>query len=416
MVNTVSISLPKLGESVAEATLLKWLVNEGDTIAKDEIICEIATDKVESELPSEYAGTIKKILVPEGDMVKVGEPIVLLSTEDEIVSSETESANTEQSKQTSSAAQTQALNQAGKQLSQIEKAGFLSPVVRKMIAEHNISQQDILQITGSGANNRITKKDIENLLANRSKSIQPPTKKALPIDDGDLVEPLSRTRKIIAIKLTEANQWIPHVTTFIEVDVQHVMNVKEKHQQKFKEQYQSKLSLTHIMMYCVIQSLQEFPQLNSWMNDDEWILKKAINLGFAIALNDDQLIVPNVKNTQQYSFTALVKEINTTIEKTKNKQLQNSNLQHATFTISNTGIFGSAMGTPIITPPQVAILAFGSIQRKPVVKMENNEEMISISSVMNCSLSYDHRVIDGKLASEFLSHLKTTLESFQLKL
>ena len=401
----VEITLPKLGESVAEATLTAWKVNVGDEISRDEILCEIGTDKVESELPSEYSGTIHQLLFQEGDTIQVGEAIAIISTNEKVHS-------TSQTVDDDHTAHQQAEQPEKPELieqSQNEKTGFLSPVVRKMIAKNNISQQEILQLKGSGQNNRITKKDIEAFLNKQNQSLQQPHKKQLPVTESDEVRKLSRTRLVLAERLTESVQWIPHVTTFKEVDVAQMIGQRKELQRN----HEQKISLTHCMMYCVIKCLKEYPQLNSWMNVDEWIVKKEINLGFAVALSDEQLLVPNLKQAGRYEIPELVKNINLLVEKANTKQLNADDLQYATFTISNTGIYGSEMGTPIITAPQVAILAFGAIQRKPVVKTNNSEEVIAVSSVMNCSLSYDHRIIDGKLASEFLSRLKMEMEQFK---
>lgn len=420
----VAITLPKLGESVVDATLTTWLVQEGEEVTKDQILCEVGTDKVETELPSEFNGIVVNLLCNEGDVINVGEPLLVIKTNDEIaaqlpvdqVLAAQEIKEQSQTKSSSPKIEPTGLSVKGDVVPRelTDEVGFLSPVVRKMVVANAIAPADLVKIKGSGANGRIAKKDIEAFLSAERQKMKKPSKRNLQLVEGDEVKPLSRTRQIIAEKMQEASQWIPHVTTFVDIDVSALMQERENQKQQFIEQHQTKLTYTHYMMYFVVEALKQFPALNSWMNDDEWIIKKDINLAFAIAVSEEKLIVPNIKAAQNFSFIDLVKAVNSISEKAKLNQLKADNLQHSTFTVSNTGIFGSMMGTPIISAPQVAIIGFGEILRKPVVQIQNGQEQIVASNVMTASISYDHRVIDGKLASQFLKYLKDSIESFGL--
>jgi len=290
--------------------------------------------------------------------------------------------------------------------------GFLTPVVRKIIAEHEIEISELQRLRGSGNNGRITKKDIEDYLAEKAApTIVKSQKLHLPIEAEDKVETLSRRRKLLADHLQKASQIIPHVTTFAEVDVSEMVTHRDGLKHDFAVQHSQKLTYTHYLQFAVVQSIKEFPQINSWLNDDEWVMKKAVNLGFATALPSGNLIVPNVKKVNELNFVALVNAVNEKAEQARTNKLQPNDIEHTTFTVSNTGMFGSTMGTPIVSLPQVAVLAFGQIARKPVVKKVGDEEKVVPASVMMLSLSYDHRVIDGALASRFLVHVSEMLQT-----
>lgn len=404
-VNQVSIRLPKMGESVADATLSVWLKQVGDNIEKDEIICEIGTDKVDSELPSEYSGVLKEIFVQEGQTVHVSDVIAIIETEDEIF---------EQNSlpQFNSAQDEEVTFSKKPQLIDKNEVGFLSPVVRKMVAQHQITAKELNTLKGSGQNNRIRKIDIEQFLKNKERQLAPKTKFNLEISPGDEVKTLTRTRQVIAKNMLESSQWIPHVTTFVDINVSHLVILRNNLKEHYLEN-NLKITYTHILMYEIVQSLKAFPQLNSWLDENEWVIKKDIHLGFATALPNGNLVVPNIKCANIFEVEDFVKSVATISKKARANKLQPEDYLKTTFTVTNTGIFGSVMGTPIISAPQVAVLALGSIQRRPVVNVINGEEQLGIGDVMYASISYDHRVIDGALASKFLSHLKTNIE--QLK-
>lgn len=422
---TVDIKLPKLGESVAEATIITWLKKPGDAVSKDETIAEVATDKVDTDLPSEYEGTLEEILIQEGETAAVGAIIAKISIkQNELAAVEesiTQELETEQhttlkevvvSTQSNGAASLSNVEKAKKL--QAESPTFLTPVVRNIAAEAGLTPEDLKKIQPSGSNKtRITKKDILNFLTPKKESISLPTPKKLNLEitENDEVVQLSRMRKLIGQHMTQAIQTVPHVTTFVRTDVTNLVNWREANKERVLKQENVKLTYTHLIMKCVVESLRYYPKLNAWMNgNDELILKQNVNLGFAAATPDDNLIVPNVKSAQDFSLYGLAKQVNQLGKAAKEKGLAASDIENTTFTVSNTGIFGSLMGTPILSPPQVGVLALGAIESAPGVIVENGEEKLAIRKQMYLSISYDHRIIDGAYASKFLTDLKIRLE------
>lgn len=390
-----------------EAIITDWLKKPGDKIEKDESFVTIGTDKVDSELPSEYEGILKKILVEEGEEVKVGSPIAILEVSDDTV------IHTTVKKETAS--QT-IQKEAEVELLSTKRLGgksFLSPVVRKIAAENHLETEDLNQIEPTGENGRIRKVDIVRFLnkdksrVHQAKSVQ---KLKLNIQPEDQIEVLPRIRQVAAEMLQTSYQLIPHVTTFIEVNVNNLVAYREQIKDSFQKKNGFKLTYTHFIMKAVVDTLKEFPKFNSWMNEDELILKNDINLGFATALPDGNLIVPNVKKVNEMSLEQLVERVNTVANNAKSLKLKSEDIQDTTFTVSNTGIFGSQMGTPIISRPQVAVLALGQIRSVAGVIVKDGKEELAVCKIMFLSLSYDHRVIDGALASLFLSALKNQIE------
>lgn len=390
-----------------EAIITDWLKKPGDKIEKDESFVTIGTDKVDSELPSEYEGVLKTILVEEGEEVKVGSPIAILEVSDDTV------IHTTVKKET--AGQT-IQKEAEVELLSTKRLGgksFLSPVVRKIAAENHLETEDLNQIEPTGENGRIRKVDIVRFLnkdkstVQQAKSVQ---KLKLNIQPEDQIEVLPRIRQVAAEMLQTSYQLIPHVTTFIEVNVNNLVAYREQIKDSFQKKNGFKLTYTHFIMKAVVDTLKEFPKFNSWMNEDELILKNDINLGFATALPDGNLIVPNVKKVNEMSLEQLVERVNTVANNAKSLKLKSEDIQDTTFTVSNTGIFGSQMGTPIISRPQVAVLALGQIRSGAGVIVKDGKEELAVCKIMFLSLSYDHRVIDGALASLFLSALKNQIE------
>lgn len=411
MSTLVSITLPKLGESVADATIISWLKNPGDFITKDEMIAEVATDKVDTDLPSEFEGTLKEILVPAGGVALVGAPIATIEVECDIAPSTTAQ---EKSISKNNVQAEKEENEVAESSIQSKLPKHLSPVVRNIAAEAGLSPDELKNIPASGSGQtRITKKDILKYL-NPEVAVQPKAsnpKRELPIASGDEVITLPRMRKLIGEHMTQSVQTIPHVTTFAQIDVTNLVNYREQNKAQWQEENKVKVTYTHLIMKSVVKALQAFPKLNAWMNgDDEFILKKDINLGFAAATPDENLIVPNIKAAQQYDLFGLAKEVSRLGTAAKTKNLAPTDIEQTTFTVSNTGIFGSMMGTPIISIPQVAILALGEIASGPAVVNENGEEKLAIRKLMHVSISYDHRVIDGAYASKFLKSLKEGIE------
>lgn len=415
MSTLVSITLPKLGESVADATIISWLKNPGDFITKDEMIAEVATDKVDTDLPSEFEGTLKEILVPAGGVALVGAPIATIEVEGDIAPSTTAQ---EKSISKNNVQAEKEENEVAKSSIQSQFPKHLSPVVRYIAAEAGLGPEELKNIPASGSGQtRITKKDILKYL-NPEVVVQPNAsnpKRELPIASGDEVITLPRMRKLIGEHMTQSVQTIPHVTTFAQIDVTNLVNYREQNKAQWQEENKVKVTYTHLIMKSVVKALQAYPKLNAWMNgNDEFILKNDINLGFAAATPDENLIVPNIKAAQQYDVFGLAKEVSRLGTAAKTKNLATTDIEQTTFTVSNTGIFGSMMGTPIISIPQVAILALGEIASGPAVVIENGEEKLAIRKLMHVSISYDHRVIDGAYASKFLKALKEGVEKLEV--
>jgi len=402
----IQILLPKMGESVMEATITDWLKNPGDKIAKDELFVTIGTDKVDSDLPSEYEGILKEILVQEGEEVKVGHPIAIMEVSaDTIVHSQ--KFETEKTEVISTETNVELL-----ETKSLDGKSFLSPVVRRIAAENGLEIEDLKQIQPTGENGRIRKVDILKYLKKDEKPIQQKVsaKLNLNIQAEDKVESLPRIRQIAAEHLQSSYQIIPHVTTFSEVNVTKLVSHREKIKDDFQKENGVKVTYTHFIMKAVIDTLKEFPKFNAWMNEDELIIKSDINLGFATALPDGNLIVPNIKKVNEMNLKEIIENVNLIGNNAKSNKLKSNDIQDTTFTVSNTGIFGSLMGTPIISRPQVAVLALGEIRSGAGVIEVNGREELAVCKMMMLSLSYDHRVIDGALASQFLSSLKKKLE------
>lgn len=400
----LSIKLPKIGESTQEATIITWYKKEGDFVAKNDILLEISTDKVNSELPSEFEGILEKIIVNENETAKVDATIALMKVSDEVFAKyhKTENITKQKTEEKSSSQKSQRTD-----FKEFENK-FLSPIVRKLIAENNISFDELSQVQTT--NQRISKKDIEHYLESK-KPKQNTTfnqeKLTLTITENDTIQTLSAFRKKLSATLQTSYQTIPHVTTFSEINVTKLVAKREELKNEFQLTYNQKVTYTHFIMYGVLQTLKNFPQLNAWLNVDDYILKGNINLGFAAALPDGNLIVPNIKEAEKLNFNELVLKVNETAQRAKNNKLSSQDIENTTFTVSNTGIFGSLMGTPIIVRPQVAILALGEIHDG--IDLDENDKVIRIKK-MYASLSYDHRVIDGALASKFLTELKQRIQ------
>ncbi|AZI69293.1 dihydrolipoamide acetyltransferase family protein [Cloacibacterium normanense] len=417
---TINIPLPKIGESTTEAKIVEWLKKPGDFIKRDELFAVIGTDKVDSEIFSEYEGTLKEILVKEGEEVSVGTPICTMEVDDAVEENSgvilIEAKRNEESLKDFSTP----LHSAQNDKTQLtprnsELVSFLSPVVRKMAAENGLSLEDLQKINGTGENGRIRKQDVENFLKPRKQNTSTPfieEKLQLKVELGETLEPLSKIRKLIAENMEKSWRSIPHVTTFMDVNVTKLVAYREENKEKFLQENAVKLTYTHLIMKAVIDAIKVYPTLNSWFNNEELLEKKNINLGFAAALPDGNLIVPNIKNAQNLSVVDIAQQVSEIGTRAKNGKLKPDDIQDTTFTVSNTGMFGSECGTPIISRPQVAVLALGNILRRAWIIEENEEEKILPQSVMTLSLSYDHRIVDGALASKFLTEIKKNMENF----
>lgn len=423
--------LPSMGEGVMEATIITWLFNEGDNVKEDDSVVEIATDKVDSDVPTPVSGKIVKILKQKDEIAKVGEAIAILEIEGE--GSASEEVTTEAPAATPDTETLQAIEQPLQTAaSNVEFSGdlYLSPLVKSIAQQENISETELKSIKGSGLEGRITKEDILAYVANRGNQpaqqaapAQPAVSAPVPVSApaatitaaaGDEIIPMDRMRKIIAENMVKAKQIAPHVTSFIETDVTNVVKWRNKNKAIFEKREGEKLTFMPIFVKAVVKAIQDFPMINVSISGENIIKKKNINIGMATALPDGNLIVPVIKNADQLSLSGLAKAINDLAYRARNKKLRPEDTQGATYTISNVGSFGNLMGTPIIPQPQVAILAIGAIVKKPAVLETADGDVIAIRNLMFMSHSYDHRVVDGSLGGMMLKHVHDYLENWDL--
>jgi len=427
--------LPSMGEGVMEATIITWLFNEGDNVKEDDSVVEIATDKVDSDVPTPVSGKIVKILKQKDEVAKVGEAIAILEIEGEGGNTASEDVKNETP---AAAPDADTLNTIEQPLqvaaSTQEFSGdiYLSPLVKSIAQQENISESELKSIKGSGLEGRITKEDILAYVKNRGNQ---PVQQAAPVQQvasapqpaattapvstitlgaGDEIIPMDRMRKIIAENMVKAKQIAPHVTSFIETDVTNVVKWRNKNKAVFEKREGEKLTFMPIFVKAVVKAIQDFPMINVSINGENIIKKKNINIGMATALPDGNLIVPVIKNADQLSLSGLAKAINDLAYRARNKKLRPEDTQGATYTISNVGSFGNLMGTPIIPQPQVAILAIGAIVKKPAVLETADGDVIAIRNLMFMSHSYDHRVVDGSLGGMMLKHVHDYLENWDL--
>ena len=422
------LKLPKMGESVAEATLTAWLKDIGDTIDFDEAIVEIATDKVDSEVPSEKKGILIEKCFEINDIIKVGETIAIIETDDD----ESEKTNTIQSvnieendnnltieENIAKDTNENIIEDTPMEIPSFTKpknVGFLSPLVRKIIKSEKITDYELVNIPRSGKNNRITKNDILSYLNNRNKTSllkKPVDVNTSNIIDGDdqIIE-MSKMGKLISQHMTDSIKVSAHVQSFIEADVTNIVNWRNRLKKSFQQREGEKLTLTPIFIEAVAAALRQYPMLNISIKDEKIIMKKNINIGMATALNDDNLIVPVIKNADQLNLVGIAKTVNDLANRARNNSLNPDDIAGGTYTVTNVGIFGSIMGTPIINQPQVGILAFGAIRKMPSVIETEKGDFIGIRSKIILSHSYDHRVVNGSLGSKFVKFVKEYLENW----
>ncbi len=433
-----NIVMPKLGESILEGTITKWFIKEGDTIEEDDMLFEVATDKVDSEIPSPVDGTIAKILHPEGTLVPVGEIVAIINTEDDGEDEEEEKQDVDSSKEfteseiTTSKTGEKETEEAGSEEPGISRElsnRFYSPLVRTIAKEEGISAKELESIQGSGANGRVQKKDLLEYLENKKKGGAPaetiaakaspeihrPAVPPVNIGEGDKVVEMDRVRKIIADHMVMSKQVSPHVTAVVEADVTDLVFWREKNKKDFQERYGEKITFMPFFIEAAAAALAEFPLVNSSVDGNKIIYRKNINIGVAVAKPDGNLIVPVVRNAEQKNFVGLTKDLNQKADAARNNKLAPEDIQGGTFTITNFGTFRNIIGTPIINQPQVAILATGIIEKKPAVIETPTGDAIAIRHKMYLSLSYDHRVVDGALGGAFLRRIADILEQFDTK-
>ena len=422
------LKLPKMGESVAEATLTAWLKDIGDSIDIDEAIVEIATDKVDSEVPSEKKGILIEKCFEINDVIKVGETIAIIETEEEESddTSSIESINIKENENHLTVEENISKEIVDNRIEDIpteiplvtkpKNVGFLSPLVRKIIKSEKITDYELGNIPRSGKNNRITKNDILSYIDNRNKA--PQLKKSIVvntsniIDGDDQIIEMSKMGKLISQHMTDSIKVSAHVQSFIEADVTNIVNWRNRLKKSFEYREGEKFTLTPIFIEAVAAALRQYPMLNISIKGEKIIMKKNINIGMATALDDDNLIVPVIKNADQLNLVGIAKTVNDLANRARNNNLSPDDIAGGTYTVTNVGIFGSIMGTPIINQPQVGILAFGAIRKMPSVIETEKGDFIGIRSKIILSHSYDHRVVNGSLGSKFVKFVKEYLENW----
>ncbi len=441
----VEMKMPKMGESVAEATIIRWLKNEGERVEADESVLEIATDKVDSEVPSSVAGTLVKRLFNEGDVVQVGSVIAMIATEGETVSAVPASAPATAAASAvpvsvpaaatvvAPAAPIPSSNGAGR---------FYSPLVRTIAQQENITQSELDAIPGTGAEGRVTKKDVLLFLERRksgqtqvvaspaaapSVAASAPASAPAPVaaassivssspslnGDSEIIE-MDRMRKIIAEHMVNSKRISAHVTSYVEADVTNIVMWRNKIKDKFEKRENEKITFTPIFIEAIAKAIKDFPMINISVEGTNIIVKKNINIGMAAALPSGNLIVPVIKNADRMNLLGLTKAVNDLANRARANKLTPDEIQGGTYTLTNVGSFGNVMGTPIIPQPQVAIMAVGAIRKKPAVIETPQGDTLGIRHMMFLSHSYDHRVVDGALGGSFVRRVADYLEQFDI--
>jgi 2-oxoglutarate dehydrogenase E2 component (dihydrolipoamide succinyltransferase) len=423
---TFDIVMPKLGESILEATITKWFKGVGDTVEEEDTLLEIATDKVDSEIPSPVDGVIVKVLFEEGALVPVGEVIAVIDMDGDgsALPEESEAKPAAPSKEEAKA-ETPVNKVESEDFSGSDK--FFSPLVKSIAAKEGISAAELDGISGTGQNGRVRKDDVLSYLENRGAGATKPTASSAPAtkapaaqappvstNEGDTVIQMDRMRKMIADHMVMSKQVSPHVTNFIEVDVTPLVMWRNKVKSEFQKREGQKITYMPVFIEAVAKALKEFPGINASVDGDSIILRKNINIGVAVALPTGNLIVPVVKNADQKSLLGITVDMNKLANDARSNNLAPDDIAGGTFTISNFGSFRNLTGTPIINQPQVAILATGNIEKKPAVLETPTGDVIAIRHKMILALTYDHRAIDGALAGNFLRYLADLLEQYDV--
>ena len=418
--SNIEIQLPAMGEGIIEATITRWLVSPGDEVSEDQSIVEIATDKVDSEIPSPTSGKIKELLFAEGDTPQVGQVIAVIETE----------AKDEQTSETKSTSQIPPKEEEPSKEPKIKKINeheegntneakstlHLSPLVRSITKKEGISDDEIANVKGSGLGGRITRDDILAYIDKRNSITEKP--KAVQVNNdtktsGDVeIIHMDRMRKLIAEHMVMSKQTSAHVTSFIEVDVTNLVSWRNKEKEAFQKREGHKLTLTPLFVEATVKALKEFPTINASVDNDKILIRKNINIGLATALPNGNLIVPVIANADKLNLSGLAEKVNDLAHRARENKLQPNEIQGGTFTITNLGMFDTLSGTPIINQPQVAILAIGAIKKRVVVIESENGDTIGIRQMAVLSLSYDHRVVDGAMGGMFLKAVKEKLEDY----
>jgi 2-oxoglutarate dehydrogenase E2 component (dihydrolipoamide succinyltransferase) len=423
--------MPKMGESVAEATILKWLKNEGEKIEVDEPVLEIATDKVDTEVPSPTAGVLSKKMYQEGQIVKVGQVVAMIAVEGEKATSPTPSSNgkietekikTEPVAEVAAPAFSKSASPSHASPTVVSDR-FYSPLVKNIAKQEGVSIVELDSIKGSGMNERVTKSDLLQFIELRKKSpaqapaykpAQPVSAPSISISGNTEIIEMDRMRKLIAEHMVMSKQTSPHVTSYVEADVTNLVLWREKMKSVFEKRENEKLTFTPIFIEAVARAIKDFPMINVSVDGTKIILKKDINIGMATALPSGNLIVPVIKNADRLNLVGLSRTVNDLANRARTNKLQPDEIQGGTYTVTNVGTFGNVMGTPIINQPQVAILAIGAIRKKPAVIETEKGDFIGIRHMMFLSHSYDHRVVDGALGGSFVRKVADYLEQFDI--
>lgn len=435
--------MPKMGESVAEATIIKWLKNEGDKIAAEESVLEIATDKVDSEVPTPSEGILVKCLFKEGDVVQVGAVIAIISNEAEASVSSSSSKPSPAAEAVSGNGKPQQKAEPvptpvfeASDIGRTSSSGrFYSPLVRNIAKQEGISLQELESLPGTGKEGRVTKQDILAYLPNKGKQQAQPQVKSQPqqttsvshqqsngavarpavsVGGEDEVIEMDRMRKLIADHMVMSKQVSPHVTSYVEADVTNMVMWRDKVKSSFEKREGEKITFTPIFIEAVVRAIKDFPMINVSVDGSKIIVRKNINIGMATALPSGNLIVPVIKNADRMNLIGITKSVNDLANRARNNKLQPDEISGGTYTITNVGSFGNVMGTPIINQPQVAILAVGAIRKKPAVIETPQGDTIGIRHMMFLSHSYDHRVVDGSLGGQFVRRVADYLEKFDI--
>ncbi len=415
--------MPKMGESISEATIISWLKNVGDYVEAEETILEVATDKVDSEVPAPISGIITEIRFHKDAVVEVGTVLALIEEKAGSQKLETESRKTEEVAKSNTVEVTQTRNS---QPATRNSDAFISPLIISIAQKENLSIEELQTILGSGAEGRLQKRDVFNYLKDRkypiqskptTQNLQPTTSYPKPkinfVEGKDRIVEMDRMRKMIADHMVYSKQTSPHVTSYIEVDVTNLVNWRNENKENFQEKYNQKLTFTPVFVQAVAKAIVDFPMINVSVDEKNIIVHNDIHIGMATALPNGNLIVPVVRNANEKDLVALATDVNYLADASRNNKLKPEEIQGSTFTISNVGTFGSLMGTPIINQPEVAILALGIIKKRPEVITTEKGDEIAIRSMMYLSLSFDHRVVDGFLGGSFLRKIGDYLEQFK---
>ncbi len=410
--NKIELVIPKLGESVEEVTLTKWLRNEGDWVNSDDTIAEVSTDKVDSEVPSPYSGKLIQRFFKEGDTIKIGEVFAVLELAEETSPSVSTSTSTE--------AITTKEEIVSKSVNTLETKSYLSPLVKKIALEENVSSEEIAQIKGSGHQGRISKNDMLHFLSQRHSTNSKPevvvSANTSSMSGGAEIIEMDKMRRLILQHMKKSKQTSPHVTAFVEADVTNMVKWREANKELFLQKYNQKLTVTPLIVDACVRAIKDFPMINVSVDETETKIIKhpSINIGIATALPNGNLIVPVIKKSGELNLEGLAKGVNQLVQKARTNKLAPDDVAGGTFTISNVGTFGNIMGTPIINQPEVAILATGVIKKKPAVLETPDGDVVAVRQFMFLSLSFDHRVVDGSLGGVFLSRIAEYMEKWDM--